>query len=245
METLQPATADELRAALKALFDQFPAPDGNSEGKYLGYFMALEGEPKWAVERAARKFIRGEVAEHDGRFLPSSAELARIVRSYSDHARKIRDLSERTRQFKPLERVFANPDIPSNPEMAARIRKVISGAAGRMNLDALNWRGFPSLQEFQSWKLPTGTIFVGADRTVIYPDGTVETWAAIESRMRKAAPPKPSEPEPLVEEVAVAPSPELLAAMRRKEWLAKQERGEGEEPVDPQAWRFEMADTHV
>ena len=245
VENLRPASTDEMRAALAALFDQFPAPDGNSEGKYLGYFMALEGEPKWAVERAARKFIRGEVAEHDGRFLPSSAELARIVRSYSDHARRIHDLKQKSQQFKPLERVFANPDIPSNPEMAARIRKVISGAAGRMNLDALNWRGFPSLQEFQSWKLPTGTIFVGADRTVIYPDGTVETWAAIESRMRKAAPPKPSEPAPLAEEVAVAPSPELLAAMRRKEWLAKQERGEGEEPVDPQAWRFDVADTSV
>jgi hypothetical protein len=34
--------------------------------------------------------------------------------------------------------------------------------------------------------------------------------------------------------------------MRRKEWLAKQERGEAaSEPADPQAWRFEMADTHV
>jgi hypothetical protein len=53
------------------------------------------------------------------------------------------------------------------------------------------------------------------------------------------------QPEVPAEEPAVAPSPELLAALRRKEWLAKQERGEGEEPVDPQAWRLEMADTHV
>ena len=140
----------------------------------------------------------------------------------------------------------SNADMPSNPQMAARLGKVISSTASAMNLDALNWRGFPSLQEFQSWKMPVGTIFVGADRTVIYPDGTVETWAAIESRMRKGgSPPKPAKPEPLVEEVAVAPSPELLAALRRKEWLAKQERGEGEEPVDPQAWRFEVADTPV
>jgi hypothetical protein len=104
---------------------------------------------------------------------------------------------------------------------------------------------WPGLQELQRWKLPVGTIFVAADATVIYPDGTVETWASIQGRTRKEVPPEPSEPEPLVEEVAVAPSPELLAALRRKEWLAKQERGEGEEPVDPQAWRFEMADTSV
>jgi hypothetical protein len=51
--------------------------------------------------------------------------------------------------------------------------------------------------------------------------------------------------KPLTEEAAVSPSPELLASLRRKEWLAKQERGEGEEPVDPQAWRFETADTPV
>jgi len=52
--------------------------------------------------------------------------------------------------------------------------------------------------------------------------------------------------KPLTEEVAVASSPELLAALRRKEWLAKQERGEeASEPADPQAWRFETADTHV
>jgi len=243
IETLQPATADELRAALRALFDQFPAPDGNSEGKYLGYFMALEGEPKWAVERAVRKFIRGEVAEHDGRFLPSSAELARIVRGYSDHARKIRDLNEKHRPFKPLERVFPNTDMPSNPEMAARVRKVISGTASRMSLDALNWQGFPGLQELQRWKLPVGTIFVAADNTVIYPDGTVETWAAIESRMRKGAPRELPKPEPLTEDVKVSPSPELVEAMRRKEWLLEQERrgevSDSDTATDPQAWRFE------
>jgi hypothetical protein len=134
--------------------------------------------------------------------------------------------------------------MPSNPQMAARLGKVISSTASAMNLDALNWRGFPSLQEFQNWKMPVGTIFVAADNTVIYPDGTVETWAAIESRMRKKAPPKPSEPAPLVEEVAVSPSPELVEAMRRKAWLREQElRGEADDsdtPADPQAWRFEM-----
>jgi hypothetical protein len=64
-------------------------------------------------------------------------------------------------------------------------------------------------------------------------------WKGHTEEARKALP--SWQDKPPVEEVAVAPSPELLAALRRKEWLAKQERGEGEEPIDPQAWRFEEA----
>ena len=58
---------------------------------------------------------------------------------------------------------------------------------------------------------------------------------------------KPHELEMPTVEVAAAPSPELLAALRRKAWLKKREE-EGEPPPDasdPQAWRFETADTHV
>lgn len=53
--------------------------------------------------------------------------------------------------------------------------------------------------------------------------------------------------KPLTEEPAVSPSPELLAALRRKAWLKKREE-EGNPPADaadPQAWRFETADTPV
>ena len=51
--------------------------------------------------------------------------------------------------------------------------------------------------------------------------------------------------KPLTEEAAAAPSPELVAALRRKAWLKKREE-EGDPPPDasdPQAWRFETADT--
>jgi hypothetical protein len=59
---------------------------------------------------------------------------------------------------------------------------------------------------------------------------------------------KPRELEMPTVEVAAAPSPELLALLRRKAWLKRREE-EGDHPpadaVDPQAWRFETADTHV
>lgn len=109
-------------------------------------------------------------------------------------------------------------------------------------------RPWPELKEFQRWKLPTGTIIVAENATVIYPNGTVEGWASVQKRVGKQTadrPPEMRQPEAPAEEPAASPSPELMETLRRKEWLAKQERGEGEEPVDPQAWRFEMADTQV
>jgi hypothetical protein len=59
---------------------------------------------------------------------------------------------------------------------------------------------------------------------------------------------KPHELEMPTVEVAAAPSPELLAALRRKAWLKKREEEGGDPPadaVDPQAWRFEVTDTSV
>ena len=110
-------------------------------------------------------------------------------------------------------------------------------------------RAWPELKEFQRWKLPTGTIIVAGNATVIYPNGTIEGWASVQKRVGKQAadrPPEMRQPEVPAEEPAVSPSPELVETLRRKEWLAKSERGEAApEPADPQAWRFEMADTHV
>lgn len=87
---LTPATADEISDALKAMFSQFPSHDsGDPRYRVLGYQDALSDEPLWAVERAVRRFLRGEVSSHDGRFLPTSAELARVVREESSYAKRI------------------------------------------------------------------------------------------------------------------------------------------------------------
>lgn len=225
---------------LAPLFSQFGTADGDMAGKLMGYLIALEHSTPQALKAAVRSYLSGSVEGHDGKFIPTSAELARVVRAEQAHLDKLAP------RLRIVDAGRPEPSPEARARMAAKLGKVISSTASAMSVGALNWQGFPGLQEFESWKLPTGTIFVAADKTVIYPDGAVESWAAIESRMRKPSPPKPSEPEPLAEEVAVAPSPELLAAMRRKEWLAKAERGEeASEPADPQAWRFETADTSV
>ena len=43
------------------------------------------------------------------------------------------------------------------------------------------------------------------------------------------------------------PSPELVEAVKRKEWLAKVARGEVSvsDAADPDAWRSEMANTNA
>lgn len=101
------ATEDEIQGALKALFDQFPTADGDAGGKYLGYILALEGEPIWAIRHAVRKYLRGEVDGHDGRFLPTSAELARTVRAESAFSRR---MAERDAQ---AQRQIAARDNPA------------------------------------------------------------------------------------------------------------------------------------
>jgi len=108
-------------------------------------------------------------------------------------------------------------------------------------------RPWPELKEFQRWKLPTGTIIVAANATVIYPNGTIEGWASVQKRVGKQAaerPPEMRQPEVPAEEPAVSPSPELVETLRRKEWLVARQTT-AEEPADPQAWRFETADTSV
>jgi len=100
-------------------------------------------------------------------------------------------------------------------------------------------RPWPELKEFQRWKLPVGTVIVAENATVIYPNGAVEGWLSAQQRVGKKTAPEPSKPEPMAEEVAASPSPELVETLRRKEWIA------ASKDADPQAWRFETADTSV
>jgi hypothetical protein len=118
-------------------------------------------------------------------------------------------------------------------------------------LPEADWnRPWPELKEFRRWNLPVGTQIVAADATVIYPNGVVEGWASVQRRARaqmadKA--PEPSTPQAPTEEPAVTPSPQLVEAVKRKEWLAKVARGEVSvsDAADPDAWRSEMTNTNA
>lgn len=156
------AIPEEIRKALRPLFAQFPAGDGDAEGKLLGYVIALEGSPKWSIDAAVRRFLRGEIASHDGRFLPTSAELAIAVRDETDHARRMAENHAKYGNRKPVIRTW--------------------------DFVFSDWRkSFPSPQEFASWKLPPGSIITAKDATVTFPDGSVRTWTECEKAPREAA----------------------------------------------------------
>jgi hypothetical protein len=166
-------------------------------GKLMGYLIALEHSTPQALKAAVRSYLSGTVAEHDGRFIPTSAELARVVRAEQEHLNRIAPR---------LRIVDAGRPEPS-PEQRAKMQAKLGSI--------LKWEGHAE----QNQK-------------------TLPSW----------------QDKPLTEEVAVEPSPELVEAMRRKAWLREQElrgpstgsgQADSETPADPQAWRFETADTHV
>lgn len=79
----------ELRAILKPLFAQFATADGDAEAKFMGYVIALHRASPEALQAAVRSYLCGEVVGHDGKFLPTSAEVARVVRAEQAHLNRI------------------------------------------------------------------------------------------------------------------------------------------------------------
>ncbi|MDF2994479.1 MAG: hypothetical protein K0R27_116 [Xanthobacteraceae bacterium] len=85
-ERLAPATEREVGARFAALLLAFPAqPSSEAAAKVRAgaYFEALAGEPAWAIARACRRWLRGEVegvlASANLAFAPSPPQLRRLV----------------------------------------------------------------------------------------------------------------------------------------------------------------------
>ena len=75
------------KQALKALFASFPMQDkADPEAAAMAYAFAIDGVKPDAVADAVKRFIRGEVPTHDGRFMPTPAELAKEARARAEIA---------------------------------------------------------------------------------------------------------------------------------------------------------------
>lgn len=82
---LSSASPDEAKSALRALFNAFPLAGHEDMSQVVGtYLIAIDGYCLVAIQRAVTKFIRGEVEGHDGRFLPTPAQISREVRLRQD-----------------------------------------------------------------------------------------------------------------------------------------------------------------
>lgn len=154
------ASEAEIKTLLKPLFSQFPSQDGDSDGKFLGYFIALQGQPAWSIKKTVHRFLSGDIEQHDGRFLPTSAEFSKACRLETSHAQKMADSNER----------FAN----RKPVLSAPMPKT-------------GWnRPCPTLDQFRAWRLPEGAVIIAFDSTVIFPDGEVKTWTEVDKNSRAA-----------------------------------------------------------
>lgn len=98
---------------LRLLFAQFLTGEADAEAKFAGYVIALADASHEAVQAAVRSYLRGEVADHDGRFLPSSAELAMQVRREQQHLNRINPNA-------PLLVSSSEPEFKLSPEIIAK-----------------------------------------------------------------------------------------------------------------------------
>ena len=69
----------EATKLLKELFSAFPSMAASTEAAQV-YLSVVADYRLEALRGAVQRFVRGEVLDHNGRFVPSTAELARVVR---------------------------------------------------------------------------------------------------------------------------------------------------------------------
>lgn len=116
----------EALGLLSMLFEAFPTSgDKNSETTAKAYLLAIDGCSLPGLREGVRRLIRGEVNDHNGKFIPTTAVLARTVR-YEDQRIKI-EASAAGR--KRLERAETENVVVLDAETRARRRQQLSELA--------------------------------------------------------------------------------------------------------------------
>lgn len=85
----------------------------------MAYLMAVEEYTDWAIERAAKEFIKGEVDKHDRRFAPSTAQFAERV--------KYREIKPSTVAY-----VARNPELLDQQEYPSEYRAEMRRRVGEL-----------------------------------------------------------------------------------------------------------------
>lgn len=114
------------------LFQAFPASsDKTSPVTAKAYLIAIEGCTLPGLTEAVRKLIRGEFDHHAGRFIPSTAELAKAIR-YEDSLITMRaEMAKR-----PAIAHQPQPDVVLSAEERQRRAKVLLNLAERIGSEA-------------------------------------------------------------------------------------------------------------
>lgn len=83
------ATKAEVTRCLGRLFAAFHTADAGDmvDLRMAVYFEALQGLPASSIDTAVHEFLTGQIPEHDGRFLPTCAQIAKRARHHADRDR--------------------------------------------------------------------------------------------------------------------------------------------------------------
>lgn len=104
---------------LSMLFEAFPTSgDKTSETTAKAYLLAIDGYSLPALREGVRRLIRGEVDDHNGKFIPTTALLSRVVKYEEDRIR----LNAYAARTKRLERARTDNVVELDPETRARRR---------------------------------------------------------------------------------------------------------------------------
>lgn len=99
------------------------------------YLLAIEGCSLPALQAAIRRFIRGEVEDHNGKFAPTTAELARAAR-YEE----FRFEAEAKHASRLLAKPEPEPEIEFTEEEMERRREQVDRLLGRTSLKRMPTR---------------------------------------------------------------------------------------------------------
>jgi hypothetical protein len=120
MDLAQRAEALDL---LSMLFEAFPTSgDKTSETTAKAYLLAIDGYSLPALREGIRRLIRGEVEEHNGKFIPTTALLSRVVKYEEDRIRILAATANRKR----LDRARTDNVVELDPETRARRREQLA-----------------------------------------------------------------------------------------------------------------------
>lgn len=138
--SLEPASVEEVKESLKPLLAQWASQAAGGEGKVLGYYVALDGQPKWAIDRVVARFITGRVPTHNPAYLPTSAEVGIEVRKEVEDARKYHERS----LPKPRPEVLPDLSLEELQRRSKRVeeaKRLIFGAVNHMDVTPKESRG--------------------------------------------------------------------------------------------------------
>lgn len=126
---LLPAVRQEVAPVIARLFMAFPGERLSRDEAGMradGYMIALEGLPLWAVEQAAKWWLRGE--RGDGRenyaFAPSPPQFRQLAEKAT--------LSARARRYEAIKVLQAREQREPDPAMQARVGEMLTGLAGKL-----------------------------------------------------------------------------------------------------------------